>query len=96
MGAFMVFLPELNANKLNEGLTRVFKRCEKDASTNSEIACFTRIRFPIATVSAHGMKEIVTIVQDSFNMKDLISVMRQLFEKGKTTNLAIIIRAEYK
>ena len=41
MGTFGVLLLDVNVDKLNEGLTYVFKQCVEDVSTNSEIVCFT-------------------------------------------------------
>lgn len=96
VGAFGVLLSELTPDKLNEGLTRVMKRVEADAETDSEAAHLARVGFPMASILVHGMREIVTILSSERDMKEVVSLVKQLFERGKITNLAVIIRSEWK
>ena len=45
----------------------------------------------VARVNVHGMKEIVLTIEElANNFKELIEIVKSLFQRGKTTNLSII------
>ena len=45
----------------------------------------------MARVNIYGIKEIVVIVDALKDEKELVDIVRSLFQKGKTTNLSIIL-----
>ena len=50
----------------------------------------------MATILAHSIKPIVTSLSNSDNIRELSTIVKNLFQKGKTTNLTIIVTNDLK
>ena len=50
----------------------------------------------MATILAHSIKPIVTSLSNGDNVRELLTIVKNLFRKGKTTNLTIIVTNDLK
>ena len=95
LSAFSTTLGRLNANQVN----RRFRGDLGDSAynlTNDEYEVqYQATGPPMATVSAHSVKDMVTRVDNDEDVQDLIKYVSELFQKNKTTNLAIIINCSF-
>ena len=50
----------------------------------------------MATISTHSVKKIVIMLVDPDDITKMIKLVKDLFRKGKATNLTVIINCDFK
>ena len=95
--AFGILLENLNGAKvMNQKMERLIHDLQVQHSTDSEEVTYLRQGWPMATISAHGIKPIVTSLCNGDDIRELSSVVSSLFQKRKTTNLTVIVTNDLK
>ena len=52
---------------------------------------YTNVDDPVVRVNIHGIKKIVLTIEELANdFKELIEIVKSLFQRGKTINLSVI------
>ena len=94
---FGILLGQLSGTKvMNEKTERLVHNLQVQHSTDSEEITYLRHGWPMATISAHSIKPIVTSLSNGDDVRELSTVVKNLFRKGKTTNLTVIVTNNLK
>ena len=92
-----VFRKEAGFVEVSDRIIAKFERLEANQSTDEVRVSYTNVGDPVARVNIHGMKEIVLTIEELANdFKELIEIVKSLFQRGKTTNLSVMFQCEFK
>ena len=92
-----VFREEAGYVEISDRIIAKLERLEADQSTDEVRVSYTHVGDPVARVNVHGMKEIVLTIETlADDFRELIEIVKSLFQKGKTTNLSVVFQCEFK
>ena len=73
---FEVLLSEITIDKTNKDINYILKRSKRDVKIESKLTYFLRVEFSITIISIYSIKEIVTIVTNDNNIKEIVSIIK--------------------
>ena len=77
-------------------MTTILTQIKYKQSTFKIRILYLRASYPITRVSIHGIKEIVLIINNVVDRKELAIIVKSLFEKKKIINLSVLVQCKFK